>query len=134
MDDVMDTTTTTTPDAVQAAAPATALAYHRAWTNGDMDAALVHVDDDVICDAPVGRLEGIDALRDYMGPFAQMVQQVDLLAAEGDDNRAVVVYDTVTPLVPSAPGAELLTVCDGRIVYMRLIFDRLPFAQARGQA
>jgi ketosteroid isomerase-like protein len=129
----MDTTTTTS-DRAQGAALATALAYHRAWTNGDMDAALAYVADDVICDAPVGRLEGVDALRDYMSPFAQMAQQVDLLAAEGDNDRAIVVYDTVTPLVASAPGAELLTVRDGRIIQLRLIFDRLPFAQARGEA
>jgi hypothetical protein len=40
----------------------------------------------------------------------------------------------VTPLVPSAPGAELVTVEDGRVTHLRLIFDRLPFAQARGEA
>jgi hypothetical protein len=44
------------------------------------------------------------------------------------------VYETVTPLVASARGAELLTVRDGRIVHLRLTFDGLPFAQARGQA
>ncbi|HSJ43590.1 MAG TPA: hypothetical protein VK923_02775 [Euzebyales bacterium] len=69
-----------------------------------------------------------------MGPFARMAEQVQLLAAFGDDVHAVVVYDTATPLVPSAPGAELVTVDDGRVTQLRLIFDRLPFAQARGEA
>lgn len=129
----MDARTNTTPRQ-QGAALATALAYHRAWTAGDMDTALDHVADDVACDAPVGRLDGVDALRDYMGPFARMAERVRLLAAFGDDAQAVVVYDTVTPLVPSAPGAEVVTVEDGRITQLRLIFDRLPFAQARGEA
>lgn len=111
-----------------------ALAYHRAWVDDGIDAALAHVAADVRCDTPAGRLDGADALGDYMGPFAEMAQRVELLAAYGDDDRAVLVYDTVTPLVPSAPGAELVTVRDGRISHLRLIFDRLPFARARGEA
>jgi ketosteroid isomerase-like protein len=43
----------------------------------------------------------------------------------------VLVYDTQTPPVASAPGAECLTVRDGKIVYNRFIFDRLPFEAAR---
>ena len=40
-------------------------------------------------------------------------------------------YDTRTVPVPDAPGAECLTVADGKIVHNRFIFDRLPFAAAR---
>jgi hypothetical protein len=29
-----------------------ALAYHRAWTGGDLDSAMTHIADDVVCDAP----------------------------------------------------------------------------------
>lgn len=47
----MDTPTTTTRRQ-QGAALATALAYHRAWTAGDMDTALDHVADDVTCETP----------------------------------------------------------------------------------
>jgi hypothetical protein len=43
-------------------------------------------------------------------------------------------YDTITTPVPHAPGAELHTVTDGRITHLHLIFDRLPFARARGEA
>jgi hypothetical protein len=46
----------------------------------------------------------------------------------------VLVYDTRTPPVASAPGAECLTVQDGKIVYNRFIFDRLPFEAARPAA
>ena len=51
-----------------------------------------------------------------------------------DNTTAVLVYDTRTPPVASAPGAECLTVRDGKIVYNRFIFDRLPFEAARRAA
>ena len=111
-----------------------ALAYYRAWTGKDVDAAMGHVADDVVCDAPGGRLEGVEAYREFLGPFAQMLLGDELLAAFGDDTTAVLVYDTRTPPVASAPGAECLTVRDGKIVHNRFIFDRLPFEQARRPA
>ena len=66
-----------------------------------------------------------------MGPFASMVRSTRLVAAYGDGDHAVLMYDTATPLVADAPGAEWLRVVDGRIVEMRIIFDRLPFERAR---
>jgi hypothetical protein len=36
--------------------------------------------------------------------------------------------------VTSAPGAECLTVSDGKITYSRFIFDRAPFDAARRAA
>lgn len=43
-------------------------------------------------------------------------------------------YDTETVQVAEAPGAELHTVSDGRILTLRIIFDRLPFDLARRAA
>jgi hypothetical protein len=40
-------------------------------------------------------------------------------------------YDTETVPVASAPGAECLTVRDGTITHIRIIFDRAPFEAAR---
>ena len=111
-----------------------ALAYYRAWTSKDMEAAMRHLADDVVCDAPAGRIKGAKAYRQFLGPFAQMLLGDELLAAFGDDTRAVLVYDTRTPPVASAPGAECLIVQDGKIVYNRFIFDRLPFEAARRAA
>jgi ketosteroid isomerase-like protein len=111
-----------------------ALAYYQAWTGKDIEAALSHLADDVVCDAPAGRLEGVEAYRQFLGPFAQMLLDSELLAAFGDDTKAVLVYDTRTPPVASGPGAECLTVRDGKIVSNRFIFDRLPFEAARRTA
>jgi len=111
-----------------------ALAYYQAWTGKDIEAAMGHLADDVVCDAPAGRLQGVDAYRQFLGPFAQLLLGSELLAAFGDDITAVLVYDTRTPPVASAPGAECLTVRDGKIVHNRFIFDRLPFEVARRSA
>jgi len=111
-----------------------ALACHEAWTGKDLDAALAYVADDVVCDAPAGRIEGAVAYRAFLAPFVQMLIGAQLLAAFGDDEHAVVVYDTRTTLVPSGPAAEYVTVHKGRIEYSRFIFDRAPFAAARQSA
>ncbi|MGI8728586.1 MAG: hypothetical protein ACR2LK_01060 [Solirubrobacteraceae bacterium] len=46
----------------------------------------------------------------------------------------MLMYDTDTVPVHDAPGAECLTVRDGKINHMRIIFDRLPFDAARQAA
>jgi hypothetical protein len=108
-----------------------ALAYHQAWTSHDLDKAMSYIADDIVCDAPAGRLEGAAAYRDFMGPFVQILTGSELVAAYGDDAKAVVVYDTETVPVKSAPGAECLTVKDGKIIHSLFIFDRAPFDAAR---
>lgn len=115
-----------------ASALGVARAYHQAWTSGDMDAALSHVADDVVFDTPAGQLVGADALSAFMGPFAASLTSSRLLAAHGSEDQALLLYDTHNPGVPSAPAAELYEVRDGRITRGRIVFDRLPFALARG--
>ena len=109
----------------------TALAYYQAWTSHDLDRAMSYVADEIVCDAPAGRLEGADAYRAFLGPFVQILRESTLIAAFGDDQTAMIMYETRTVPVPSAPGAECLTVTDGKITYSRFIFDRAPFDAAR---
>jgi len=123
---------TTTAQTARQTAVKTAMAYHHAWTRGDFEQAMTYVDPDIVCETPAGSVRGAEAFRAFMGPFATTVRSSQLLAAYGDNEHAVLVYDTATPLVSSAPGAEWHTVAAGRIVAMRIIFDRLPFQQARG--
>ena len=112
----------------------TALAYHQAWSNHDMDLAMTYIAEDIVCDAPAGRIEGAEAYRAFMGPFVKMLKSTKLLAAFGDDTTAMIMYDTQTALVESGPGAEWLTIKNGKIAYNRFIFDRLPFEEARRKA
>ena len=108
-----------------------ALAYYRAWTSQDLEEAMSYIADDIVCDAPAGRLEGAAASREFMGPFVQMLTGSRLIAAFGDRQTALVMYDTQTVPVKSAPGAECVTVNEGRITYSRFVFDRAPFDAAR---
>jgi hypothetical protein len=108
-----------------------ALAYYAAWTSHDFDRAMNYLADDIVCDAPAGRIEGAEAFRAFMEPFSRIVTTSELIGAFGDDDSALVMYGTDTLPVPNAPGAEYVSVTDGQIRYMRLIFDRAPFDAAR---
>ena len=112
----------------------TALAYYQAWTAHDLDQAMSYIADDIVCHAPAGRLEGAAAYRAFMAPFVQILRGSKLIAAFGDDQTALVMYDTETLPVPSAPAAECVTVTDGKITHSRFIFDRAPFDAARRTA
>ena len=93
-----------------------------------------YISDDVVCEAPAGRIEGVDAYRAFMGPFVQNLKDAQLIAAFGDDQTAMVMYDTETVPVKSAPGAECVTVKDGKITRSCFVFDRWPFQAAREAA
>jgi ketosteroid isomerase-like protein len=110
---------------------AIAKSYFEAWTSKDIAAAMSYLAEDFVCDAPAGRIEGIDAYREFLGPFTEILLGAELIAAFGDVRQAVLVYDTRTVPVSNAPGAECMTIVDGKITYSRFIFDRLPFDQAR---
>ena len=106
-------------------------AYYEAWAAKDFDTAMTYLADDVIGLTPSGRLDGAEAFRGFMEPFTRIVTSTGLVAAFGDDRTSVLLYDTATLPVPDAPGAECHTVVDGRITEIRIVFDRLPFSQAR---
>ena len=111
-----------------------ALAYYHAWTGKDVDRAMTYVADGVVCEAPAGRIDGVKALRQFMTPFAQMLTGAELIAAFGDDETALLLYNPHTTLVQDAPSAEHFTVKDGKIVHDLLVFDRTPFDAARRAA
>ena len=108
-----------------------ALAYYKAWTNKDLDRAMNYVSEDIVCEVPAGRIDGAEAYRAFMAPFVQILVSSELIAAFGDEQTALVMYDTETVPVKSAPGAEYVTVRDGEITHSRFIFDRAPFEAAR---
>jgi len=111
-----------------------ALAYHEAWTSKDFEQAMSYISEDIVCDAPAGRIEGADAYRALMAPFVQILIGAHMIAAFGDDETALVMYDTETVPVRSAPGAECVTVKGGKITHSRFVFDRAPFEAARQAA
>lgn len=93
----------------------TALAFYQAWTGHDLDKAMSYIADDIVCDAPAGRLKGAQAYRGFIGPFVQILTDSKMIAAFGDDDTALIMYDTETLPVASAPAAEYVTVKDDKI-------------------
>ena len=111
-----------------------ARAYYQAWTSKNLDEAMNYISEDIVCDAPTGRIEGAEAYRAFMAPIVQILIDSHLIAAFGDDETALVMYDARTVPVESAPGAECITVKDGKITRSRFLFDRAPFEAARKAA
>jgi hypothetical protein len=56
------------------------------------------------------------------------------IADSRTDQTALIMYDTETVPVNSAPAAECVTVKNGKITQSWFIFDRTPFAAARNTA
>ncbi len=111
-----------------------ALAYHDAWVAHDFDRAMTFISPQIVCSAPAGEIVGADAFRAFMEPFSRITRAAHVIGAFGDETTAVVLYDTETAPVPHAPGAEHLRVSSGVITELTLVFDRLPFAEARKAA
>jgi hypothetical protein len=111
-----------------------ALAYYQARSSKDIDAAMSYIAEDIICQAPAGRIEGAAAYRAFLAPFTHILISSRMIAAFGDDQTALVMYDTETVLVKNAPGAECVILENGRIAHSRFLFDRAPFDAARRAA
>jgi ketosteroid isomerase-like protein len=52
-------------------------AYAQAWTSGDVDKAMTYLADDIVCDAPAGRVEGVAAYRPFTQEFVDVLTQRD---------------------------------------------------------
>ena len=121
---------------VQNSSPAltVAMAFHQAWTSRDVDRAMSYVSEDIVCEAPAGRIEGLERYRAFWAPFVQIFTGSDVIASCGDDETAVLMYDAHTTLVASALTAEWYLVRDGKIARSRIVFDRAAFQAARKAA
>ena len=102
--------------------------YVEAIARKNVDAIISVAADDVVCASPIGRITGTEKFREFQDGFARMIKNVTILAAYGDDEQAVVVYNADTHPVANAVVAELLTVKNGKIASTEVIYDAAPFA------
>ncbi|MEU0883934.1 nuclear transport factor 2 family protein [Lentzea sp. NPDC005914] len=105
--------------------------FVHAWTGRDVEKALSLLADDVVCEAPGGRIEGVDGYRGFLQPFVTMITSATVIDVLGDDTHAAAVYTTDTPLVPDFRGIDHFTVENGKITHIICVFDRLPMHLAR---
>jgi ketosteroid isomerase-like protein len=103
-------------------------AYHRAWTSGDVDAAMHLVADDVVCQVPGEETAGKDGWRAYLQGFVPMLTGVSDLTSLSDDDQVALLYSPHTAVTSTAYAAEHFRVRDGLIASIVLVFDRLSYA------
>jgi ketosteroid isomerase-like protein len=100
-----------------------AVAFIRAFEAKDREAMTDLLAEDVVFESPRATVTGAAAVAEVMGGFAQAVGSVDVIAAYGDAERAVVMYDMKTGPFGTVRAADTFVVRDGKIVSDRLVFD-----------
>lgn len=104
------------------------LAYHQAWTSGDIDQAMTYVADDMVCRAPGEDLVGKDTYRCYLAGFAPRLTGLTDVASFAGGDRVALFYYPQTAATSTALAAECFTVRNGQIAESLLVFDRLSYA------
>lgn len=97
-----------------------ARSFTDAWTRQDMETTASYLADDVVFHGPNGDLAGKEGYLAGLTNFARAVQSATILAASGDADRAIILYDLVTP-GGTVSCAEMLTFRDGKIVDDRFV-------------
>lgn len=72
-----------------------ATAYHEAWTSKDLDRAMSYIADDIVCDAPAGRIEGAAAYQAFMAPFVACCSAPSCWPPSGTTNTP---WSSTTPV------------------------------------
>ncbi len=105
----------------------TVLAYHHAWSTGDVDHALTFVSDQVRCFAPDEDVTTKSDWRGYLTRFLPMLTGAPEHARMSDGSRVALWYFPQTAVTKTTLASELFTVDEGQIVEIRLAFDRLGY-------
>jgi hypothetical protein len=113
---------------------AIARAYFEAMASKNVEGILAVCDENIICDSPLGHVDGIQHFRGFHEGFARMIDKLTLKAVHGDEKQAVVIYVADTLPVKGAFVAEYLTIAKGKINSARVIYDGTPFAQYAASA
>lgn len=109
---------------------AVAIAFTEAWTRHDMTTAAGYLADDVVFDGPFAHLTGATAYIEGLTAFAQGVTGMRIVAALGDDDQSLIMYEVTNSRFGALRCAEHLTVKEGRIETDLLTFDTDPVRQA----
>lgn len=105
-----------------------ALAFTKAWTSRDMEAAARFVADDVVFDGP---LMGATPYLEHLTKLANSVTDVEMIAAYARDDRALIMYDLRTGEEGTLTCVKCLTVRDGKIISDRLTSDSFRIRDAQ---
>ena len=101
--------------------------YHDAWTSGDVDSAMSLVADSAAFFAPDPEVSTKEQWRNYLRNFVPMLTGAPELTRMTDEHRVALWYFPQTATTTTTLASELFTVEDGRIVEIRLAFDRMGY-------
>lgn len=102
-------------------------AYHQAWTGGDVDRAMTYLAEDARCFAPDEDVATKSDWHEYLASFVPMLTGAPEHTRIVDGERVALWYFPQTEVTATTLASELFTVHDGRIVEVRLAFDRLGY-------
>ena len=100
-----------------------ALAFTKAWTSHDLATAATYIADDIVFDGPLQQSTGAKVYFDGLAKLSEGVTGILLIAAFGDADKALLMYDLSTTLYGTLSCAKCLTVTDGKIRRDKLVFD-----------
>lgn len=100
-----------------------ALAFTQAWTGHDLNKAASYVAEDVVFDGPLQQSTGITPYLEGLTKLSKAVTGFDLIAAFGDDEKALLMYRLHTAPFGTLTCAKCLEVRDGKIGKDILAFD-----------
>ncbi|MDQ2827198.1 MAG: nuclear transport factor 2 family protein [Actinomycetota bacterium] len=107
------------------------VAFTQAWTSHDMTTAAGCLADNVVYDGPVNHITGAGAYLEALDRFAQAVTGLDIVAAFGDDDQAVILYRVRTGPFGTLACGERVTVREGKIETDLLAFDTFAIRTAQ---
>lgn len=102
-------------------------AYQQAWTSGDVERAMTYLADDVRCYTPDENVTTKSQWHDYLTGFVPMLTAAPEHTRMTDGNQVALWYFPHTAVTTTTLASELFTVRGGRIVEIRLAFDRLSY-------
>lgn len=108
-----------------------AVAFTRAWTSHDIAAAAQYVADDVVFEGPMTQTTGARAYLEALSRFAGTVSGMQLIAALGNDDGAMIMYEVETGQAGVLRAGEHFVIREGRIQSDMLVFDTHKVRQAR---
>jgi hypothetical protein len=100
-----------------------ALVFTHAWTSHDLNKAGSYVAEDVVFDGPLQQSTGIAPYLEGLTKLSEAVKAFDLIAAFGDDEKALLMYRLHTEPFGILTCAKCLEVRGGKIVKDVLAFD-----------
>jgi limonene-1,2-epoxide hydrolase len=107
-----------------------AVAFVEAFARNDMDEVARHIADDIVFESPRVTVTGAEDVLAAIGQFARAVIGVKIIAALGDGEQALIMYDMETRPFGTMRAADHLVIRDGKIKADALVFDTYELRKA----